>query len=68
MKTTSITIRFNNGEIQEGIEALTAFCRQVLGQNSEHTKTPKSGNADNHIADAMLKTWTGHVEVKHEPK
>ena len=60
MKTTSITVRFNNGEIPQGIEALKAFCSTVLNQDT----TPKQDA----IADAMLKTWTGNVEVKDEPR
>jgi hypothetical protein len=50
-KTTSITIRFNNGEIQEGIEVLKAFCAAVLNQDVMPTMNP--------IADAMLNAWTG---------
>lgn len=29
-KSTSITIRLNNGEITQGIEALRAFCTAIL--------------------------------------
>jgi hypothetical protein len=50
-KSTSIIIRFNNGEITQGIEALRAFCSAVLGQDA----TPKHDA----IADAMLKNWNG---------
>lgn len=60
MKTTSITVRFNNGEIPQGIEALKAFCSTVLNQDV----TPKQDA----IADAMLKSWTGGAEVKHESR
>jgi hypothetical protein len=49
-RSTSITIRLNNGEIEQGIEALRAFCAAVLGQDV----TPKTDP----IADAMLKNWT----------
>lgn len=48
-RSTSITVRFNNGEIKEGIEALKAFCLAVLGQE------PKTDV----IADAMLKNLQG---------
>lgn len=50
-KSTSFTVRFNNGEIKEGIEALRAFCLAVLGQD----ETP----IQNVIADAMLKNLQG---------
>jgi hypothetical protein len=56
-KSTSITIRLNNGEIKESIEALRAFCLAVLvGQDV----TPKT----NPIADAMLKTYTTKETAK----
>lgn len=58
MKTTSITIRFNNGEIEQGVEALRAFCLAVLGKD----KTSP-------IADAMLKTYNAtqrHGELRNE--
>jgi hypothetical protein len=50
MKSTSITVRLNNGEIEKGIEALRAFCLAVLGSSNQN---------QNVIADAMLKNWTG---------
>jgi hypothetical protein len=49
-KTTSITVRLNNGEIEQGIEALRAFCSTVM-------QGLDSATNQNAIADAMLKSW-----------
>lgn len=62
MKTTSITIRLNNGEIPEGIEAVKAFCEMIMPK--QDVIKPEQ----NAIADAMLKTWTSGAELQHEPR
>jgi hypothetical protein len=53
MKSTSITVRLNNGEIKQGIEALQAFSLAVLNGLNQH---------QNVIADALLKTYTTKQE------
>jgi hypothetical protein len=42
-KTTSITIRFNNAEIKEGIQALKAFCAEILNQSNMVDDTVATG-------------------------
>jgi hypothetical protein len=48
-KSTSITIRLNNGEVEQGLDALKAFAALLLNQN------PKQDV----IADAILSQLTG---------
>lgn len=68
-KTTSITIRFNNGEISEGLKALTQFCELILS-NQQRTVDESavtdfiSGMATLHKSDACewVEKWIEYKE------
>lgn len=53
-KSTSITIRFNNGEISEGLDAVKQFCAVILSE-------PQLAKND----DSVIIEFVESLKVRH---
>ena len=64
--STTISIRLNNGEISEGVEALRAFCAAVLNQDNDRNFLEFiDGMAilNNENPETWRKHWEGFKKV-----